>query len=98
MWYRVDEQTITLFVYAKPNAKKSQFVACTEEAIQIRLHAKPHKGEANIELVSFLSEFFSVSKSLIELEKGATNRRKKIILPNTLNSIKRLQELILDFE
>ena len=48
--------------------------------LEISLHAIPEKGEANKELIRFLSEFLNVAKSHIEIIKGLTSRNKLICI------------------
>jgi hypothetical protein len=46
----------------------------------LKIAAPAVEGKANKELVEFLSEILSVSKSRITIEKGATGHRKLIAL------------------
>lgn len=86
MWYKIENQILELSVFAKPNAKKTALMTITDEAIHISLHAKPQDGEANKELIAFLSKLFKIPKTHITLLKGEGSRLKKLRLPlnNTL--------------
>lgn len=66
-----------------------------DERLQIAIHAKPHKGEANKELILFLSKVFDVPKSRIILKAGENSKRKQIIMPLTLHIQKILNDPIL---
>ena len=93
MWYQIQDQQVKLIVFAKPNAKKTALIAVTENELQISLHAKPHQGEANKELISFLSELFDVPKSKIVLLRGEGGRHKQVVMPLTDWVRQRLSEL-----
>lgn len=93
MWFRIQNQHVTVYIVAKPNAKKTALVKITEEALHIAIHAKPHKGEANKELVLFLSKLFAVPKSLLNLKTGEHSKYKQLIMPLTLDTQKILNEL-----
>lgn len=82
MWFKkINANQIELSIYAKPNAKRSALVAISETELHIALHAKPHEGEANAELIEFLSELFQLPKSQISLQRGARGRHKRVLLP-----------------
>lgn len=74
---------MTLQIFAKPNAKRTALVKVMQNELHISLHAQPKEGEANKELIRFLSELFDIPKSQITLEKGATGRYKRVSLPLT---------------
>lgn len=92
MWYKILEQQVELRILAKPNAKKTAMIGIREGELHIMLHAKPHQGEANQELIVYLAKLFQVSKSQIAVQKGENSRHKKIILPLT----KKIQNLLND--
>lgn len=83
MWFKMQDQQVKLYIIAKPNAKKTAIVKISEEGLHIAIHAKPHKGAANKELILFLSKIFEVPKSQIILKAGDNSRYKQIILPLT---------------
>jgi uncharacterized protein (TIGR00251 family) len=75
---------------AKPNAKKTAFLGIKEQGMIISLHAKPHQGEANKELFSYLAKLFHLPKTQIILLKGEGSRYKQVMVPLTVF----VQELI----
>lgn len=83
MWYVIKDQQVELRIYAKPNAKRTALLSVDERGMHVSLHAKPHQGEANKELISFLSEQFDIPKSRIELLRGEGSRYKRVALPLT---------------
>lgn len=83
MWFSIQDQKLTLRIIAKPNAKKSAIVKISDQGLHIALHAKPHKGEANKELILFLAGLFDVPKSQILLKSGESSKYKQVIFPCT---------------
>lgn len=73
-----------LTVRVTPNAKYSQVIGVKDGVLHVKLHAKPHDGNANEELVRFLSERYSIPKTGIKLLKGHHSREKLVEIP--LNS------------
>lgn len=92
MWFKIHAHQVTLQIIAKPHAKKTALTAITEQGLHLALHAKPHQGAANKELISFLSKLFEVPKSSISLKTGARSKQKLVVLPLT-NTI---QEILLE--
>lgn len=71
---------ILLKVKIIPKASRSEIVGWENGELKIRIAAIPEKGEANIELVRFLSKQLGIGKSKIELVKGQTSRHKCLCL------------------
>ena len=60
-------------------ASKNQIVgALSDGTVKIRVTAAPTEGQANDELVKFLSNVLDVAKSRIEIVAGETGRDKLI--------------------
>ena len=60
-------------------ASKNQIVgALNDGTIKVRVTAAPTEGQANDELVKFLSDVLDVAKSSIEIVAGSTGRDKLI--------------------
>ena len=60
-------------------ASKNQIVgALNDGTIKVRVTAAPTEGQANDELVKFLSDVLEVAKSSIEIVAGSTGRDKLI--------------------
>ena len=83
MWFTIQEQTVFLSIIAKPNAKRSALLKVDHTALKIALHAKPHEGEANKELIHYLAELLDIPKSHIHLQRGKKSRIKTVSLPLT---------------
>jgi uncharacterized protein (TIGR00251 family) len=67
---------ISLRVY--PNAPRNQVVGLSDGVLAVRVAAPPVKGQANRELVSFLSQLLGVNKGRLSIIRGHTSRNKLI--------------------
>ncbi len=70
------EARISLHVY--PNAPRNQLVGLNDGVLAVRVAAPPVRGQANRELVSFLSRLLGVNKSRLAIIRGHTSRNKLI--------------------
>ena len=70
------EVKISLHVY--PNAPRNQLVGFSDGVLGVKIAAPPVKGQANRELVAFLSQVLGVGKSSLAILKGHTSRNKLI--------------------
>lgn len=73
-------QDARISVQVQPNAKRDEIVGFHEGALKVKISAPPVEGKANKALIAFLSEVLGVRKSSIRVEKGATSKRKLIIV------------------
>lgn len=48
--------------------------------LKVSVAATPEKNQANLELISFLAQFFSLPKSKVVIKKGLTSRNKEVLL------------------
>jgi uncharacterized protein (TIGR00251 family) len=69
---------MTIYVHAKPNARRSQLLPGPDGRWLVRLAAPPQDGQANAELVAFLAEIFGVPKRNVQLLSGHTTPFKKL--------------------
>lgn len=84
MFYKIDNERVSLRIKAQPNASRSEFCEVYgEDAIKIRIKAPAVEGAANKELVKFLSKSFKVSKSDIIFKTGQNAKVKIIEFPLT---------------
>uniref|UniRef100_A0A182NQE4 Uncharacterized protein n=1 Tax=Anopheles dirus TaxID=7168 RepID=A0A182NQE4_9DIPT len=81
----VDAKTGNLIVkiLAKPGAKASGITDVSEEGIGCQIAAPPIDGEANTELIKYLSKLLDLRKSDISLDRGSKSRQKTIVLDKT---------------
>ncbi len=67
-------------VQVQPGASRNQVTRYADGVLHVRIAAPPVRGKANRELIAFLSDILSVSRSSISIEKGHTSRRKVIVV------------------
>jgi uncharacterized protein (TIGR00251 family) len=81
---RAVEGGVTLAVRAQPGARKTAIQGVYGEGataqLKIAVQAPPVEGKANAALVEFLSDFFNLSRSKVELAQGELNRSKVFLL------------------
>lgn len=76
----VTERQATIIVQVQPNAGQNRIVRYENGVLHLRIAAPPVKGKANQELVRFLSDKLQVSRSNLTIEKGATAKRKLVVV------------------
>lgn len=69
-----------LLIHTQPGSSKNEIVGFYGEPqrIKIKVKARPIEGEANAEVITFLSKLLGIAKSKIEIEKGHTSRQKDL--------------------
>jgi uncharacterized protein (TIGR00251 family) len=65
-------------VRVRPRASRSELAGTHGDALKIRLAAPPVEGAANAELIAFLAKRLRVSKSAVQIVKGARARDKVV--------------------
>lgn len=84
MFYKIENDRVSIRIKAQPNASKNEFYEIYgEDAIKIRIKAPAVEGAANKELIRFLSKSFKVSKSDIIFKTGQNSKIKIVVLPLT---------------
>ena len=84
MFYQLHEKSLVLSVRVAPNARRSGIEGIWNGThLKIALTAPPVDGKANEALINFLSEYFALRKSGIELISGQTGRLKTVRLTFT---------------
>lgn len=85
--YKMTKEGIVLSVKIIPKSSRNAIVGWEGEELKIRISAVPEKGEANAELISYLSEFLGIAKSKIEIISGQTSRHKRLIIKEINNEV-----------
>lgn len=62
---------ISIKVLAKPGSKENGITGLSEEGLEVKIAAPPLDGEANTELISYLSKLLGVRKSDVSLDRGS---------------------------
>ncbi len=69
---------VELLVFAKPRASKSAVRGEHDGALEVAIAAPPVDGEANEELVRFLSRALGVGKRDVSIVRGESGRHKRV--------------------
>lgn len=85
MWFKIQNQQVVINILVKTNAKTTALLGSSEQGLLISLHAKPHQGAANKELISYLAKLFHLPKTQIILQSGEKSRHKRVVVPFTEN-------------
>ena len=67
---------IQLRVRVIPNARKNEFAGRREGELVLRLNAPAIEGKANNAAVEFVSKWFDVPRSAVQLVRGERSRHK----------------------
>ncbi|EKD73095.1 MAG: hypothetical protein ACD_45C00464G0002 [uncultured bacterium] len=93
MWFNIQNKFINLSILVKPNAKRTAILKIDDQALTIALHATPHYGKANQALIAYLADLFQLTKKEVILKRGATGKRKHIVIPFTKTTRKIMNNL-----
>ena len=74
------EEQVTIIVQVQPNATQNKVVRFDNGVWHLKIAAPPIRGKANQELSKFLSDTLGVARSNLKIVKGATSRRKVIVI------------------
>lgn len=77
---RVVKEGVVLPIKVIPRASKNSIVGWENDELKVRLNAIPEKGEANEELIAFLSKSWKIPKSSFSIHSGETSRHKKVLI------------------
>ena len=72
---------IRLRLTAVPGASRTALAEVRADSLRVRVAAAPEKGKANDELLDWLADQLGIRKSALELEQGATSRKKTVLVP-----------------
>jgi len=81
MWYEIKNSFVIFYIKAQPNSSKNKIAGILGDSLKINIKAPAVEGEANKELIKFLSKTFKISKSDIEFISGKTSKRKALKMP-----------------
>lgn len=88
--------SIQVKILAKPGAKQNQITDMSPEGVGVQISAPPVEGEANTELVKYLSKVLGVRKSDVSLDRGSKSRNKVILVDKEANlSVDQIRQLII---
>jgi uncharacterized protein (TIGR00251 family) len=80
-WRRVQSNgSVVLDIHVIPRASRTAVDGVYDGALKIRLHAPPVDGQANQALIAWLADQLGIARRDIELLRGATGRRKQLLV------------------
>lgn len=85
---------ILIKIIAKPGSKVNSITGVSPEGVGVHISAPPVEGEANIELIKFMSKILELRKSDITLDRGSKSRQKIILVEKGTITTDRVLELI----
>lgn len=86
---------IRILILAKPGAKQNGITDIGDEGCGVQIAAPPVEGEANAELVRFISKVLQLRKSDVSLDRGSKSRHKTILVDKGANvTLERCVELL----
>jgi uncharacterized protein (TIGR00251 family) len=86
---------VLLTLYVQPGAGRTGFAGTFDGVPKLRLAARARDGEANDELVRFLSRSLRVPRTSIEIVSGSRSRRKRVRIEGDAAAIGRALEGLL---
>uniref|UniRef100_A0A0K8URT4 UPF0235 protein C15orf40 n=1 Tax=Bactrocera latifrons TaxID=174628 RepID=A0A0K8URT4_BACLA len=78
---------ICIRILAKPGAKMNGITDIGNEGVGIQIAAPPTEGEANAELVKYLSKLLGLRKSDVSLDKGSRSRNKLVMISKGVTTL-----------
>ncbi|XP_030386070.1 UPF0235 protein C15orf40 homolog [Scaptodrosophila lebanonensis] len=85
---------IAIQILAKPGAKQNGITNIGAEGVGVQIAAPPSEGEANAELVKFLSKVLGLRKSDVSLDKGSRSRNKIILISKGVTTVEAIEQLL----
>ncbi|KAH8302939.1 hypothetical protein KR044_012206 [Drosophila immigrans] len=85
---------ITIKILAKPGAKQNGITDIGLEGVGVQIAAPPSEGEANAELVKYLSKVLGLRKSDVSLDRGSRSRNKLILISKGVSTVEAIEQLL----
>lgn len=76
--YSVKAGQVLFKVHVVPGASRSEIAGSHNDALRVRLAARPIEGAANKELILLLAKTFKVAKSNVRIVSGHRGRAKQV--------------------
>lgn len=74
-------------VHVVPGSSRSEIAGSHNDALRVRVAARPVEGAANQELILILSKTFKVSKSSVRIVSGARGRAKLVSIEGEIETL-----------
>jgi uncharacterized protein (TIGR00251 family) len=77
-YFKIRGNDIVIKVKIIPGSSKNKMVGVHNDAIKITITTPPVEGKANKECIVYLSKYFDIAKSKIEIISGKSSKNKLI--------------------
>jgi len=77
-WIRPADGGTELSIHIQPGASKSEIAGLHDDALKIRIKARPVEGAANAALVEFVATCLGVPRKAVKILRGEKSRRKSV--------------------
>ncbi len=96
VWLQSATNGVILAIHAQPGAKRDAVVGEYNNRLKLSLKAPPVDGKANAKLTEFLADTLGVSKSMVRVISGETQRTKRVAVSgiDLATTISRLKESV----
>lgn len=71
---------VVIDVVAVPGARRDEVVGRHGDALRVRVRAAPERGRANAAIEAVLAAALGARPSDVRVERGATSRRKQVVV------------------
>ncbi|HUG24609.1 DUF167 domain-containing protein [Piscinibacter sp.] len=78
---------VVLDLSVVPGAKRTELVGLHDGALRVRLAAPPVDGKANDALLGWLADELDVPRRELALIRGASSRRKQVVVNKPLDQV-----------
>ncbi len=86
-WLRAHSLGATLSLYVRPGASTTSITGLHGDRLKIKIKAPPREGEANAELIRFLSQVLGIPVKQVHLLQGESSRQKTILAELSVEEI-----------
>ncbi|KPP73138.1 UPF0235 protein C15orf40-like, partial [Scleropages formosus] len=84
---------VCIAIHAKPGSKQNAVTDISAQTVGVAIAAPPSDGEANAELLRYLSKVLELRKSDVLLDKGCRSREKIVKISGSLSPEEVLEKL-----
>lgn len=97
-FYSIKENRISLTFKVKPNKRETKIVEIEDKYLILDLQGAPVDGQANEELIRFVSKQIKCAKKDVEFVSGEKWKTKVVSIPKTEFSLQWLKSMEEQFE
>lgn len=77
---RETKEGVQILLHVQPRSARRRIDGVHGDAVKVRLTSPPVEGKANAELREYLASLLGVAKNDVEILKGETGRRKRVLV------------------